>query len=216
MRLPVFSHSCSSSNSGFRAQSRLASLDFKSFQRCVWIWLGASGYKHMRFCGRRSQRGRKAFGPDFLVRIGQDGMDVAVQVRHWKSRVSKRAVDELRGLMLRDGVAAGMIVASSTCSPAARFAAADFQGRPIRIIGVDRLCESLLSLGLSLDEQFFKMIEQIALGTPAASGAVIKARRLASEQLSDADFGGPGPTLPLTLALLVALVVILLTWWVRR
>lgn len=216
MSLFRLNHSCSNSNSGFKARSRLASLDFKSFQRCVWIWLGASGYKHMRSCGRLSQRGRKAAGPDFLVRIGQDGMDVAVQVRHWKSRVSKRAVDELRGLMLRDGVAAGMIVASSTCSPAARLAAASFQGRPIRIIGVDRLCESLLSLGLCLDKRFFKMIEAFALGTPSASGAVIKARHLATDQLSDVDFGGPGSTLPLALIVLLALLVILLTWWFQR
>lgn len=167
----------------------------------------------MRFCGRRSQRGRKASGPDFLVRIGPDGMDIAVQVRHWKSRVSKRAVDELRGLMQRDGIPAGMIVASSTCSPAARLAAASFQGRPIRIIGVDRFYESLLSLGLSLDKRFFKMIEQFDLGIPAASVAGVKARRLATEQLSDSDFGGPSPTLNMTLALLVALIVILLTWW---
>lgn len=182
----------SNSSSGLYAQRRLARLDFHSFQRCVWLWLGACGYEHMRFCGRRSQRGRTGSGPDFTVRIGGDGLEVAVQVRHWKSPVSKRAVDELRGVLLRDNISAGMIVASSTSSAAARLAAANYPGRPIRIIGVDRLCESLQSLGIDLDDKFFGMIRHFTLGSPRAERVARRARIIAAWP-EDVDFQRPEP-----------------------
>lgn len=200
----------SNSNSGLYAKRRLANLDFGSFQRCVWLWLGASGYQHMRFCGRRTQRGRAASGPDFLVRIGPDGMDVAVQIRHWKSPVSKRAVDELRGVLLRDDIPAGMIVATSPCSRAARIAAADFQGRPIRIIGIDRLSESLHTLGLELDERFFRLIRQFTLGSAEAAPRA-RAARLVAVERAEPGFADPTPRfdlLVLAFALLAGLIVL--------
>lgn len=203
------SHSGSSSNSGLYARSRICALDFKAFQRCVWLWLGANGYRHMLFCGRRAQRGRSASGPDFLVRVGDEGMNVAVQIRHWKSPVSKRAVDELRGVMLRDNIPAGMIVASSICSPAAKGAAAEYNGRPVRIIDIDRLAESLVALGLA-HSKFFGMIQQFSLGTPAATVAALRAKAAVSK--GEADFDSPEPVnWPLLLGLALALLAAL--WW---
>ena len=120
----------SNSNRSFYVRSMLSSLDFKSFQRVVWLWLGANGYERLRMLNRPRRRGRGSVGPDFLIQIGEDGIDVAVQIRHWRSPLSKRAVDEMRGILLRDQIPAGMIVCSSLVSRAARMAAADFSGRP--------------------------------------------------------------------------------------
>jgi hypothetical protein len=167
--------SYSDSSSGFkRLRARLRHLDFKTFQRCVWLWLGASGYRHMRFLGRRGQRGGKQSGPDFIVQIGvPDGIRIGVQVRHWKSPVSKRAVDELRGHMLRERLSAGMIVASSPSSRAALLAAAEYPGRPVRIVSVDRLAESMMAMelgvvdgpfGICLDERFFRSVKHLSMG----------------------------------------------------
>lgn len=216
MKLAIPSCSHSSSNSGLYVKSRLSRLDFTSFQLCAWLWLGASGYKHMRFLGRRSQRGRKAGGPDFVVRIGEDGMDVAVQVRHWKSPVSKRAVDELRGALLRDNLPAGMIVASSTCSAAARRAAADFGGRPIRIIGVDRLAESIERLALGFDARFFDMVEHLRLGMGSASVSTAKLQRSIAEKQDEAMFGGSDPRFPLMVVVLALIAGLLVFWGLRR
>lgn len=202
------------SSSGLWLKSRIAELDFSSFQRCVWLWLGASGYRHMLFCGRRAQRGRSAAGPDFLVRIGDEGMNVAVQIRHWKSPVSKRAVDELRGVLLRDNIPAGMIVASSTCSPAARFAAEEYGGRPIRIIGIDRFCESLDALGIRLDDKFFALVGQFTLGTAAASTMAHRMKANADMQY-EADFGSWEPInwpLLIVLTLILGLVAVWRIW----
>lgn len=173
---PSDGYSRGSSNSGYRAlRVKMEQLGFAEFQRCVWLWLGASGYQHMLFLGRHHRRGRRAFsGPDFLVRIGADSsFAVAVQVRHWKSPVSRRAVDELRGYLLRYNIPAGMIVSSSLCSQAARDAASEFQGRPIRLVGVDRLTSSMLAMDLgvrdwpldqTIDEAFFRTLGAVSLG----------------------------------------------------
>lgn len=202
------------SSSGLWLKSRIERLDFSSFQRCVWLWLGASGYRHMLFCGRRTQRGRSATGPDFIVRIGEEGMNVAIQIRQWKSPVSKRAVDELRGVMLREDIPAGMIVASSTCSRAAKIAATEFGGRPIRIIGIDRFCEALQAFGLAHDT-FFSMVGQFTLGSPAATTI---AQRLctSSEKPFEVEFGNPQPFNWSLLILLGLVVAISLIWQVLR
>ncbi len=191
------------SSSGFYVTSRLAALDFKRFQRCVWLWLGASGYKHMRSGGRRTERGRGASGPDFIVRVGEDGMDVAVQVRHWNSPVSKRAVDEFRGLLLRENIPAGMIVAKSHCSRAARLAAAEFPGRPIRIIGIDRLVESMMQLEFDLSARFLKMLGKVRLGYEADPSDPKVCR--SARTMADVEFGDQRPNWWLLVLALVLL-----------
>jgi len=191
------------SSSGLYAPSVLRSMDFQGFQRCVWLWLGASGYQHMRFCGRRTQRGRGASSPDFIVRIGKDGMDVAVQIRHWKSPISKRAVDEFRGVLLRDNIPAGMIVATSSCSRAAKLASSDFNGRPIRIIGVERLCESLEEIGIELNDKFFRLVDRFSLGDARAERRKTRLRKTAPR--SGADFGTPKASNWLLMVLVIAI-----------
>jgi len=195
------------SSSGFYVASRIAALDFKRFQRCVWLWLGASGYKHMRSGGRRTERGRGASGPDFIVRVGEDGMDVAVQVRHWNSPVSKRAVDEFRGLLLRENIPAGMIVAKSHCSRAARLAAAEFPGRPIRIIGIDRFVESMMQLEFDLSARFLKMLGKVRLGYETDPSEP-KSRRT-TRTLADVDFGDQRPNWWLFVLALVLLGIVI-------
>lgn len=215
MRALPLRFSGGNSSSGLYARRRLAQLNFETFQRCVWLWLGASGYRDIKSCGRRAQRGRKAAGPDFVVRLGRDGMEIAVQIRHWQSPVSKRAVDELRGTLLRDNIPAGMIVASSESSIAARVAAATYPGRPIRIIGIDRLCESLEELGIQLDERFFRTLGKISLGSVKSS---VHPRQAGLKQAGDRsiDFQLPEPwSFPWLIALVVACYLLLL-WSLQR
>lgn len=156
-------------SSSFYWQSNLSHLDFKSFQRVVWLWLGASGYRNLRTLSRGKQRGRGAVGPDFLIQVGEDGLEVAVQIRHWRSPLTKRAVDELRGVLLRDSIPAGMIVCPANVSTAARNAAASYPGRPIRLIGLESLAASMTALELD-DSAFFRTIGATSLGIPRVVG----------------------------------------------
>lgn len=198
------------SNSSFSMRSALASLDFKSFQRAVWLWLGASGYRNLRTLARGNRRGRGSVGPDFLIQVGEDGMDVAVQIRHWRSPLTKRAVDELRGILLRDQIPAGMIVCPSQISRAARIAASDFSGRPIRVVGMESLADSMEALGLSTSA-FFRSIHAMSLGMPAK-------QRIHRRTTQPLDFDSPPEPEPDIRIVAVALgaLIILFFWLLRR
>jgi hypothetical protein len=198
------------SNSSFYVRSSLCRLDFKSFQRVVWLWLGASGYRNLRTLSRGKQRGRGAVGPDFLVQVGDDGFEVAVQIRHWKSPLTKRAVDELRGGLLRDAIPAGMIVCPAQISRAARSAAASYPGRPIRLIGLERLADSLTALELD-DSAFFRTIGAMSLGVPVGVGP--SHRRKRSIDLVTTPDGPQHVGLDLILA---GVLLILLILWVVK
>ncbi len=193
----------------FYLRSKLSSLDFKTFQRIIWLWLGASGYQSPQILNRGNRRGRGSVGPDFLVRIGEDGIDVAVQIRHWTSPLTKRAVDELRGVLLRDKIPAGMIICPSKVSRAARFAAADFSGRPIRVIGIESLADSMMALGLS-SPAFFRSIEAISLGLPAIE------RRKRPRRTVDFGSSPEGPQPDRAPWVMASLLLILLILWLVK
>ncbi len=221
------SDSSSYSSSGYiRLRARLEELDFKSFQRCVWLWLGASEFRQMRFLGRNHRRGRRSTeGPDFIVQVGAEtDMRIAVQVRHWKSPVTRRAVDELRGFLLRHSIGAGMIVSSSPTSKAAREAAFEFRGRPIRLVGVDRLASSMIAMdlgvkdwpfGQSIDEAFFRTLRHVSLGIARQNLTEAPRRNLQlAPQLGLLDTRRPSriPPLVIVLSLLGLLISVLFRW----
>lgn len=164
---------CGSNNSNvfLEVKERIASLDFRSFQTLVLLYLGNRGFGMIQALGRRYRRGRRAVGgSDFLaVQPGSD-IGVGIQVRHWRSPLQRRAIDELWGYMLRHDVPTGLIITNSSVYPKARQAAAEFPGRPIRLITGAQLARWLFVSGLadfsqpssSLDA-FFRTLE--ALGT---------------------------------------------------
>lgn len=200
----------SNSNRSFYVRSMLSTLDFKSFQRVVWLWLGASGYHCIRTLNRPNGRGRGSVGPDFLIQVGENGIDVAVQIRHWKSPLSKRAVDELRGILLRDQIPAGMIVCPSRVSRAARIAAADFSGRPVRVVGLESLAESMIELGLG-NATFFRSIGALSLGLP---GTVSHLSALGQTAEFDSSPEGPKPD-RVSWVLAGALLLLLVLWFAK-
>lgn len=202
----LISRSDSDSSRRIYVRSALRSLNFKSFQRLVMIWLGSSGYHRIRPLNRSHRRGRGSLGPDFLVQVGDDGLDVAVQIRHWTSSLSKRVVDELRGLLLRDQIPAGMIVCPTTVSRAARVAAVCYGGRPIRLVGIESLADSLIAHDLGTPE-FFRTVRALSSGSDQRVRPMI--RKEPSEATVNPD--GPGPDRTSWLAA-GALLVLLVLW----
>lgn len=209
MIAPTFSRRDSNSSRSFYVRSMLSGLEFKAFQRVVWLWLGASGYHKLRALNRPRRRGRGSVGPDFLIQVGEDGIDVAVQIRHWTSPLSKRAVDELRGILLRDQVPAGMIVCPTSVSRAARIAAADFTGRPVRVVGIESLADSLIALGLS-NPSFFQSVGAMSLGHQDKSRQRLS--HLPADFASSSD--GPGPD-RISWILAGVLVLLLILWFLK-
>lgn len=164
--------SSSNSNSAFYALvDRVQSLNFRAFQMCVMLWLGAKGLSNIRPLGRHHRRGRRLQGgAEFLAETSGSRADVAIQIRHWNSPIQRRAVDELWGFMLRRGVPLGLIVTNSRFMKSAEKAALEYPGRPIQLVSVRQLCSSMaaLELGLAkvdsawiLDESFFRTIDRL-------------------------------------------------------
>lgn len=136
------------SNSGFIGRIQgIRQLDFASFQALVLLWLGAQGYRHIRSLGRKGQRGRRLIGgADFLaIAPGKDDLRAAIQIRHRQTRISRLAVDELRGFMLRHGITIGLIVTNSEFQQSATKAVEGFPGRPIQLISAFGLAQALHS-----------------------------------------------------------------------
>ncbi len=188
------------SNSVFIAiRGYLQLLDYKAFRNCVWLWLAALGYQHMLFLGRHHRRGRRASGgADFLVRVNDFSQaQIAVQIRHWRTPVTRQAIDELRGYLLRNGIASGMIISSSDFSRQARKAADSFPGRPIRLVSVDRFAASMMALNmgtksfgqeLGVDEGFFRTLRQLRFAVdPIRDSSIgLKMKRPAVSSASEA------------------------------
>jgi hypothetical protein len=141
------------SNSVFLGlHERIRQLPFREFQQLVLLWLGAKGYREIQSLGRRYRRGRRhSGGAVFLALIPGTDMPVAIQIRHWRTPISSRAVDELWGYLLVHGVATGMIVTNSTFSRRAVERAREYPGRPIRLVSACQLACWLYGAGYGRD-----------------------------------------------------------------
>jgi len=172
----------SSSNSGFYGAltKRLRNLSFSAFQTGVLLWLGAKGFRDIRALKRTAARGRRQIGgADFIGGFPHDpDVNVAIQVRHWQTPVQRRAIDELWGFMLRQGIPQGLIVTNSVFSPKAMTAALEFSGRPIKLVSVAQLAGSMAALGLGVEptakgrvvsEAFFRTLDQLRLASNLAT-----------------------------------------------
>jgi hypothetical protein len=165
-----------SSNSVFyQLVNRMQSLSFVPFQMCVMLWLGKKGLRSIRPLGRIHRRGRRSSsGADFLAKLKDSEVDVAIQVRHWRTPMQRRAVDEFWGFMLRNDVPLGVIVCGSTVMKSALKAAAEYPGRPIELVSCDRLCSSMAALELGvveqqgrwvIDEGFFRSLHELGFAS---------------------------------------------------
>jgi hypothetical protein len=204
---------------------KIQKLPFPPFQQCVFIWLGACGYTYVGSLGRFHHRGRRPFGgADFLVKTPVTGCRVAVQVRHWRTPVQRWAVDELRGFMLRFGIPSGMIVTNSNFSPRAIQTAAEYPGRPIRLVSRAELAESMKELELGTirflhlripDESFFRSLGRLQFARMIREAPARKTKTIIPPSTSNSEATGEErPTLRILLIVLtLALVLLAVVFW---
>lgn len=171
-----FNRDYSSSNSSLYRELRqlVSQLDFHSFQILVLLWLRAKGYSHFQSLGRLHLRGRRPFGgADYIAQVpGCSKVPVAIQIRHWKSPLQRRVVDELYGFLLRYGIPTGLIVTSSSVSAKALASPSEFPGRRVELVSVSRLVGSMVALGLGVTgdplrvgRRFFNTLRDLTLAS---------------------------------------------------
>lgn len=174
-------HSSRDRNSGSDNSSAFIELNqrilhqpFKPFQTLVVLWLGARGYWQLRSLRRVHRRGRRRIGgADFVVSFPRSDLRTAVQIRHWKTPIQRRVIDELWGFMLRNGIPCGLIVTNSSFSKRAQQAIESYPGRPIQLVSREDLVTSMLALQLGVkflggrtvvDGAFFRTLNDLRLG----------------------------------------------------
>lgn len=228
------SNSSSGRNSVFYAlQERMRNLSFLPFQMCVLLWLGKKGFHSIQPLGRIHRRGRRVHGgADFTARLPGSEIEVAIQVRHWRSPLQRRAVDELWGFMLRHGVPAGLVICSSGVMAAAEKASGKFPGRPIELVSCATLCSSMVALELGVreqqgrwgvDEAFFRSAHELAFARAmsvvfsedSATGRMAKALHAVRTRIGAiANNQPPEVRVPaFVLCAILVLLVLMLGYW---
>jgi len=169
------SRSCSNSDRNSSSAfigliDKIQQLPFEPFQQLVFLWLGARGFEHVLSTGRHHRRGRRSTsGVDFIATLPGTRVFAAIQIRHWRNPIQKRAVDELRGLLVRSGITTGVIVSNSKFSKKALESATEYRGRPVQLVGADDLAGSMVELGLGvgrgrvieIDQSFFRTLNKL-------------------------------------------------------
>ncbi|WP_309719803.1 restriction endonuclease [Armatimonas sp.] len=158
-----------------KLRQRLLELPFDAYLKIIALLLAKLGYQDVRLAGRTDWKGRnRGGGYDLLATVpgGFSPRRVIIQAKQFDegSRVFQRQADELRGAAIRVGAAEALLITSGPLS-----ASIDQEGlalplAPVRIIGGDHLVELLSThqIGVTprgtLDEDFFKRLEQEAVG----------------------------------------------------
>lgn len=167
-------------------RDHLERMSFQAFRTLILLWLSAKGYRRIIPIKRSGARGRRQqAGADFLADSPYAPRQrVAIQIRHWRSPVQKRVVDEFRGFLIRNRIQEGLLVANQAFYDAAlRVCQAD-SAWPVRPWSIARLSGSLAALGLGVeidkkgfrvDDNFFRGLRQIQIGRLPAGNRTTKA-----------------------------------------
>ncbi len=171
-----------SNSSGFLClQDQIAQLDFHSFHILTFLWLVSIGYRGIRSLGRTSARGRRlSGGADFIaIHPCSDSVRVAVTLKHWRTPVQRRSVDELWGYLLRHDIPLGLIVSNQRFSGKAQTAILEFPGRPIQLVTPADLAKSMVGSGLGthagqgepvFDKTFLRTLDRLRFASSPNKG----------------------------------------------
>jgi len=131
----------------------MLALPFGAFVRCLADLLDALGYVDVRPAGRTQWKGRnQAGGCDIEAGLpsGLGHRRVVVQVKQFgpDQRVYQRAVDELRGVALREWAGEALLLTTGPVSLAIREPAGVLV--PVRLLGDGALLDALIGNGVGV------------------------------------------------------------------
>jgi inner membrane protein len=133
--------------------ARLYELEFLAFEQLMKSMLYKSGFLSVQLTGRTYKQGRTARGGLDLSAYSATDLSSSLtiaQVKQYRRPVSRRFVDELRGVMLRTGADQGLLLTLSNFPAAAHQAAKDSQLAPIRLISGEEILDLLMDYRLGV------------------------------------------------------------------
>lgn len=137
---------------------RASWLSYAGFAWLIRTLLRQMGYQNVEIVSRRSFKGmRKEGGIDLRATVGAglDQATVIVQLKPYRARrnIARFAVDGLRGVLVRERAAFGMIVGTAPFSKEAWAAARACPDVPIALIDGEELGNLLVMHGMGVVEQ---------------------------------------------------------------
>jgi restriction endonuclease Mrr len=152
---------------------RLRQLPFDAFTQVIVMLLDKLGYQDVQPAGRTDWKGRnRAGGVDltatYISAAGKRSIAFQLKQFHPTQRLFQRAVDELRGVCLRQGAAEGMLITTSGYSPT--ITGTHGTVAPLYLMGGEELALLLRQYQIGttkdgkLDEDFFKRLERESRG----------------------------------------------------
>ncbi len=132
------------------------SLSFHAYEHLIQELLTKLGYAQARLLDRTSWRQCTNHGGmdmEAYAKIGITAERIVLQIKQYRRPVSRRFVDELRGVVLRTGAGQGVIITTSTFSAVARKAALEDKTAPIRLVDGHELTQLLLHYGVGVLKQ---------------------------------------------------------------
>jgi len=162
-------------------ERQLLRLSFPAFAALVREVLRRSGYERVALAGRLSPQGRILHGGCDLkayTRTDLETVVTAVQLKQYREPVGRRFLDELRGAMLRLQAEQGLLITTSTFSPAVRKIARESEVAPVRLVDGPELTGLVIQhrIGIretrgrwEVDRTYFKGLEQSASATLSAA-----------------------------------------------
>ncbi len=167
---------------------RLTWLSYLALLMLIARLLNESGHESVQLLDRLHLKGRrKISGIDLVsvIRTDYGRQKVAVQVKRYLSTTISRAqVDTFRGAMIRENIAQGILITTSTFAPKAYLAAAQHPTHPIFLVDGERLASWLIDLKLGVEDvrSLGMGPMQLKLDVEAFERLEIFAKRYASNQ----------------------------------
>jgi restriction system protein len=167
-------------------REQLEQMAFAAFANLMKRLLYQSGYLSVQPTGRKHKRGKKPHGGLDLTARSETELASAltlVQLKQYKRTVSRRFVDELRGVMLRRGAAQGLLLTLSRFSRVAHQAAGASTLAPITLIEGEEILDLLFAYRIGvfevrgrwcLDEAYLDFLRERSMSTGAMESLYFK------------------------------------------
>jgi restriction system protein len=205
-KLPVVQELTERSKTAVREALReqLEQMAFAAFANLMKRLLYQSGYLSVQPTGRNHKRGKKPHGGLDLTARSETELSSAltlVQLKQYRRTVSRRFVDELRGVMLRRGAAQGLLLTLSRFSRVAHQAAGESTLAPITLIEGEEILDLLFAFRIGvfevrgrwfLDDTYLDFLQQRSMSTGAMESLPFKSAHDNSTEFDSRELNSDG------------------------
>lgn len=145
-------------------KEQIHSLSFHAYEVLIQELLTKLGYAQARLLERTQWRQCTRHGGMDMEAYAKTGITaerIILQIKQYHRPVSRRFIDELRGVVMRTGAGQGVIITTSMFSKVAKQVAFEEKTAPIRLVDGDELTGLLLQFGVGVLQEESEKTEYV-------------------------------------------------------